>query len=123
MGGIMEMAHFTLDEAQQYLGQIIIAQTDVDMGRTWVMAQDRGLVIGVDGGYTVCGELGYCLAVQFWPERESTRPTVLFVDKHLLHEYFSLRTEEQAASEAASSHCLRRGSTLALRGWGIPPHP
>jgi len=26
-------------------------------------------------------------------------------------------------SEAASSHCLRRGSTLALRGWGIPPHP
>jgi len=25
--------------------------------------------------------------------------------------------------EAASSHCLRRGSTLALRGWGIPPHP
>ena len=26
-------------------------------------------------------------------------------------------------SEAASSHCLRRGSTLALRGWGITPHP
>ena len=28
-----------------------------------------------------------------------------------------------AVREAASSHCLRRGSTLALRGWGIPPHP
>ena len=49
MGNIMEIEHFTLDEAQQYLGQTVIAKTDVDMGRTWVMAQDRGTVIGVDG--------------------------------------------------------------------------
>ena len=30
---------------------------------------------------------------------------------------------EKANSEAASRHCLRRGTTLALRGWGIKPHP
>jgi len=26
-------------------------------------------------------------------------------------------------SEAASRHRLRRGTTLALRGWGFKPHP
>ena len=35
----------------------------------------------------------------------------------------SEESSEGVVREAASSHCLRRGSTLALRGWGITPHP
>ena len=36
---------------------------------------------------------------------------------------FELEQVRAYIREAASSHCLRRGSTLALRGWGITPHP
>jgi len=94
----MSMEQFTLDEAKQYLGHTVIAKTDVDTGHAWVMAKEHGTVVGIDGGYTERAELAFCLAVQFWPERESAHPTVLFFDKQMFNEYFSLSTEEKAAS-------------------------
>ena len=33
----------------------------------------------------------------------------------------SEESHDSKSSEAASSHCLRRGSTLALRRWGFNP--
>jgi hypothetical protein len=92
------LEQFSLEEAQRYLGRTVIAKTDVDMGHAWVLEGEQGTVVGIDGGYTARGALVFCLVVQLWPARERAYPTVLFFDKYMFNEYFSLSTAEKAAS-------------------------
>jgi hypothetical protein len=79
----MALEQFSLEEAQWYIGRTVIAKTDVDMGHAWVLEEEQGTVVGIDGGYTARGALVFCLVVQLWPARERAYPTVLFFDKYI----------------------------------------
>jgi hypothetical protein len=84
------MNTFTLEEAQRWIGQTIIAKTDIEIDGTQIAAEQQGTVIGVHGESTVQGTLNLCLTVQFWPDKQGAMPRVIFVTKRVFHEYLCL---------------------------------
>jgi hypothetical protein len=84
------MDTFTLEEAQRWIGQTVIAKTDVAIGGAQIAAEQQGTVVGVHGDSTVQGLPNLCLAVQFWPEKQGAMPRVNFVTKRVFHEYLCL---------------------------------
>jgi hypothetical protein len=93
------MDTFTLEEAQHWIGQTIIAKTDVEIDGTQIAAEQQGMVIGIHGESNVQGTPNLCLAVQFWPGTQGTMPRVIFVTKRVFHEYLCLSNTVESLSE------------------------
>ncbi len=86
----MEQEHFTLEEAQRWIGRTVIAKTAWHAGSAQMAAEQQGTVIGVQGAYTLDGDPSLCLAVQWWPEPPGDLPTMIFVPTPTFTEYLCL---------------------------------
>lgn len=86
------MDPWTLEEAQRWIGQSVIAKTAFTADAIAIAAEQQGTVIGVHGTPTAQGLPSLCLAVQFWPSEEDGLPSVLIVNHQKFHRYLCLST-------------------------------
>ena len=84
------MKNFTIEEAKRWIGRTVIAKTNFNTGRAEIEAEQQGTVIGVQGEHTLQTGTIVCLAVQFWPDKKSAVPSVIFVTKQVFNEYLCL---------------------------------
>ncbi|MGE3537949.1 MAG: hypothetical protein AB7N91_11020 [Candidatus Tectimicrobiota bacterium] len=82
------MEHFTLEEAQRWVGRPVIAKAAFETNVTLIQAEEQGTVIGVDAHDSPAGAPLVRLAVEF--RAPDAPPTVILVTKSTFTTYLCL---------------------------------